>query len=153
MPVVTVSSGSVIVGPSQGAVIKTPGTVASSTSKVANQVAFKSGSSDVIAGAAPRGIQGLDAYELAVLEGYVGTRAEWIESLHGTSAVGAYLHEQLGSSTVWDIDHRLGYDPAAIRVLDQDGDTWMITDPQYLTPGQMLRIVFPVSITGTARLS
>lgn len=31
----------------------------------------------------PRGVRGYSAYELALLEGFVGTRAEWVQSLGG----------------------------------------------------------------------
>lgn len=40
-----------------------------------------------------RGRDGLDAYELAVLEGFIGTREEWIESLHGKDG-GTYLVDE-----------------------------------------------------------
>src|SRR5699024_588036 len=38
--------------------------------------------------ASKAGNDGLDAYELAVIEGFVGTREEWIESLKGTDGSG-----------------------------------------------------------------
>ena len=40
-----------------------------------------------------RGLQGYDAYEVAVNEGFIGTRSEWLNSLTG---------ESLGSKIVWE---------------------------------------------------
>lgn len=66
---------------------------------------------------------------------------------------GAYTHVQEAPSTVWDIDHALGFNPAGIRVIDVAGDTWFPLNVSHPTPGQVTRLMFPESIAGTADVS
>jgi hypothetical protein len=66
---------------------------------------------------------------------------------------GGYTHTQQDASTVWDIQHNLGYNPAGVRVVDTSGDVWLPVDLTYPTPGQVARLTFPQTIAGTAWLS
>lgn len=72
--------------------------------------------------AGPRGPQGdpgdigptgLSAYEVALLEGFIGTEEQWLESLIGPQGLagGSYTHNQLATSTTWVVVHNLGYYP------------------------------------------
>jgi hypothetical protein len=71
----------------------------------------------------------------------------------GEGAPGAYEHTQEVPSTVWNVQHDLGFDPAAVRVVAVSGDEWWPTSVTYVTPGQVLRLAFITSIAGTARVS
>lgn len=55
-------------------------------------------------------------------------------------------------STVWDIVHDLGFDPAGILVVDPTGDLW---EPIaiYIETGVRVRLTFGSSVRGTAYLS
>lgn len=64
---------------------------------------------------------------------------------------GAY--EQNVPSTVWQIDHGLGFDPAGVLVVDADGFQLDGFGVQYLIPGQALRLSFDISVAGVAYLS
>ena len=66
---------------------------------------------------------------------------------------GAYTHTQESPSTVWDVDHGLGFSPAGIRIRDVAGDYWYPLDVTHPTPGQITRLTFPESVAGTADLS
>jgi hypothetical protein len=61
--------------------------------------------------------------------------------------------EQNVPSTVWLIEHGLGFDPAGITVVDADGFQLDGYAVQYLTPGQILRLSFDISVAGVAYLS
>lgn len=61
--------------------------------------------------------------------------------------------EQNVPSTVWLIDHGLGFDPAGIVVVDSDGYALDGFGVQYLIPGQTLRLSFDISVAGVAYLS
>jgi hypothetical protein len=63
------------------------------------------------------------------------------------------LFEQPVPSTVWVIDHQLGFDPAGIVVVDADGFTLDGVGVQYLTPGQTLRLSMDIAVAGVAYLS
>ena len=55
-------------------------------------------------------------------------------------------------STVWDIVHDLGFDPAGILVIDPNGDLW---EPIaiYIEPGYRVRLTFGSSVRGVVYLS
>lgn len=59
---------------------------------------------------------GLSAYQIAVINGFVGTEAEWLVSLKGDIG-GVYTHIQAVPSSLWIINHGLGYKPN-ITVVD-----------------------------------
>lgn len=69
----------------------------------------------------------------------------------GEGGAGGYTHTQTTPSTVWDIEHSLGYRPGGIRVEAAGGDTYW---PQvtYLSE-TTVRLNLPESINGTAHLS
>jgi hypothetical protein len=66
---------------------------------------------------------------------------------------GGYEHAQQTPSTVWDVQHDLGFDPAGAHVVAVNGDVWLAVNLTYPTPGQVARLTFPQSIAGTAWLS
>ena len=65
----------------------------------------------------------------------------------------AYLHTQVIPATVWTITHNLGFDPAGIVVIDNEGFMRDGFAVQYLDLGVTLRLSFDISLAGTARLS
>ena len=70
----------------------------------------------------------------------------------GTSPRPGFQFTQGELSTVWDIVHDLGFDPAGILVVDPDGNLW---EPIaiYIEPGVRVRLTFGSSVRGTAYLS
>lgn len=78
-----------------------------------------------------------------------------VVALQGPPGTGvpAYTHVQALASTVWTVNHALGYDPAGIVVFDAFGVVMDGFGVQYLTPGVSLRLSFDISFSGTARLS
>ncbi len=60
---------------------------------------------------------------------------------------------QTTPSTVWVIDHFLGFDPAGVLVVDADGFALDGVGVQYLIPGQTLRLTFDIAFAGVAYLS
>lgn len=78
-----------------------------------------------------------DAYQLALREGGVGTRAQWLASLEGPvglqgvqgsqgvqgppgAAGGSWVHQQLAAAALWVITHSLGKHPS-VTVVDSAG--------------------------------
>lgn len=123
-----------------------------------------------------QGEAGLSAYEVAVRDGFVGTEDEWLASLVGPTGPqgpsgatgpqgaqgqpglpgtqgdlgGVFQYEQVQSSTVWQVDHNLGYypnvttvDSAGTRI---EGD---VSYPDITT----VTVTFSVAIGGRAYLS
>lgn len=86
-----------------------------------------------------------------IREGEQGPPGEQGDS--GPQGGGGFVHSQGVASTVWDIFHSLGYDPAGIRVIAVGGDEWYPTNVIYLTPGEVTRLTFADSIVGTAWVS
>lgn len=75
------------------------------------------------------------------------------QKFSATGGVPGYTHTQAIASSVWDIVHDLGWDPAGVQVFDDTGaeiDGGVVT---YLVPGSVLRIAFDISFAGTARLT
>jgi hypothetical protein len=66
---------------------------------------------------------------------------------------GGYVHDQQEATTVWDIEHNLGFDPGGVHIVALNGDVWLPVTLTYPTPGQIARVTFPTSIAGTAWLS
>lgn len=64
-----------------------------------------------------------------------------------------FKHLQQEASTVWDIEHSLGYDPAGVFVRALNGDVWLPITLTYPTSGQIARLTFPTTIAGTAWVS
>lgn len=70
----------------------------------------------------------------------------------GPSAPRGYTHQQTLPSTVWDITHNLGFDPAGFVVQGSNGiDYW--PGVTYLVPGVAVRLSLPDTTSGTAYLS
>lgn len=75
----------------------------------------------------PQGPAGLSAYEIAVLNGFVGTETDWLASLQGeagpqgdSSAVSVEFVQNTPSD-VWVINHFLHFRPN-INVVDNNGE-------------------------------
>lgn len=106
----------------------------------------------------PRGLQGdpgptgLSAYESALLEGFVGTEAEWLASLVGPQGPsgGSYTHIQSSPSAVWTITHNLGYRPA-VQIFDSV-DREVLGDILHLD-ADSLTVTFTAGFSGKAYLS
>lgn len=97
------------------------------------------------------GPEGLSAYELALLEGFVGTEQEWLDSLVGPigpqGPVGTDL-TYLTSFTVTDevlVQHNLGKLPA-VSVIDSAGDE-VVGSVEYIDNTQ-LRVHFANAFSG-----
>lgn len=88
--------------------------------------------------------QGGSAYRL---EAAYGPR---VDAIVAGDIPRAYLHEQEIPSTVWDINHGLGFDPAGIRVEAVNGEQWLPVNVSYPQTGQVLRVEFEDSIAGKA---
>jgi hypothetical protein len=71
----------------------------------------------------------------------------------GVAGPTGYRHDQVVPATVWTISHGLGFDPAGLTVISDDGDTIDGAVVQYLTAGQSMRLSFDVSFAGSAYLS
>jgi hypothetical protein len=69
------------------------------------------------------------------------------------SGPGSYHHVQSSPSTVWDIPHHLGINPAGVQVINQDGEYEEPSQITYPSSGQVMRLWFEVSISGTADVS
>lgn len=92
-------------------------------------------------------------YELVVNGARVPIDVDEAPSGGGGGVAGtAYTHTQSTASTVWDVVHNLGFDPAGIYVEDSQSNIWH-PDATYLVSGTTLRLTFAESITGVAQLS
>ena len=69
----------------------------------------------------------------------------------GTPLRQAYRHRQDAASSVWIINHGLGFRPAGVQVTDTEGDPveGVVTHPDQNTT----HIHFDVPVSGTADLS
>lgn len=67
----------------------------------------------------PRGVNGESAYELAVASGFVGSEAQWLESLQGSGRT--HIHNQEVAESLWVIPHPLHKFPSVVCV-DSAGD-------------------------------
>jgi hypothetical protein len=65
----------------------------------------------------------------------------------------AFTHVQDIPSTVWQITHGLGYDPAGIAVVTADGYLADGFGIQYMTAGKSLRLSFDIALSGVAYCS
>lgn len=99
-------------------------------------------------GPATEGATGQSAYQLAVSLGFIGSEAEWIASL----GAGAYEHVQVNPLEVWTVQHNLGYRPAGLHIITDDGDE---VDPASLaySSDTVAVITFTEPYSGTAYLS
>lgn len=100
-----------------------------------------------------QGPVGLSAYEVAVMDGFVGTEEQWLDSLvgpQGTSG-GSYHHVQNSTSNTWVIVHNLGYEPGGVQVFDSGG-TQVIGDVTHDSANQ-LTVTFSSAFSGVANLS
>lgn len=110
----------------------------------------------------PRGAQGelgptgLSAYEVALLEGFVGTEAAWLASLQGADGTpgasgGSYTHVQGVPASTWTIAHNLGYRPGGVLVFDSL-DREVLGEVTHLD-ANTLTVTFTAGFSGTAYLS
>lgn len=58
------------------------------------------------------GPPGLSAYQIAVLNGFVGTEGQWLASLSG--APPRYTHTQSTPATTWTVNHNFGFIPQIV---------------------------------------
>ena len=61
----------------------------------------------------------LSAYDIAVNNGFVGSEAEWLQSLANASS--AFTFNQATPASTWLITHGLGYYPN-VSTFDESGD-------------------------------
>ena len=81
---------------------------------------------EVIAEGGPRGLQGdpgQSAYELAVAGGYIGTEAEWLESLQGPPGTGG----EGGGASLPAVEEWVAESGYGVLAGYMDGDTWVPT--------------------------
>lgn len=97
-----------------------------------------------------QGTTGQSAYDLAVVNGFVGTEQEWLASLAG--GLTSYEHTQVTPSTVWTMQHNLGYRPAGFRfITDQDG--WVEEDSIAYSSTSVAVATFTFAYSGTGYVS
>lgn len=103
---------------------------------------------------AEAGPAGRSAYDLAVSQGFVGTLAEWLDSLHGAPGVPgdaiAFEHVQSTPSASWSIDipPEMNRRPNVSIYVD---DILVLSDVQ--ANETSVNITFPSPVTGSAVLS
>ena len=103
---------------------------------------------------------GLDAYQLAKIHGFVGTVEQWLASLVGpkgamglTGAVGAiksYAFIQELPLSAWVVNHNLGYNPVG-NYFDEEGDTIM-GEIEYIDLNNLI-ILYSKKVSGKAFFS
>lgn len=69
----------------------------------------------------------------------------------GPPSTSAYRHTQATPSTLWVVEHGLGYQPGGINVTNPSGDTYWPTVEHI--DDNTAHLHLPESILGTARLS
>ena len=103
-----------------------------------------------------RGTPGDSAYQVALDSGFSGPESAWLESLvgpqgpAGVSGNGAYVHEQVSKSAVWQITHNLGFFP---NVTVQDEDEYDVIGALSYVDENTVNVMFSSSIAGVAYLS
>lgn len=65
----------------------------------------------------------------------------------------SFVFHQGTPATIWNIIHELGFNPAGITVIDDDGYLRDGFGIQYTVAGQILRLSFDISLAGVAYLS
>jgi len=80
------------------------------------------------------GVYGLEAFEQQAAQG-VG-----------------FKHVQFVATTLWQIPHEMGFDPAGVTVVDNTGTPTEYDEITYPLPG-LIELHFGVPVAGTARLS
>lgn len=93
------------------------------------------------------GPKGDSAYEVALDNGFVGTEAQWLESL---KAKVSYTHIQSISMTIWIINHNLNYMPN-VTVIDSGGNS--VEGEIIYNNINQLTLQFTVQCSGIAYLS
>ena len=98
------------------------------------------------------GKDGASAYELAVVNGFVGNVAAWLLSLRGaTGAVGGvFAFAQSTPLSVWNVNHNLGYYPN-VSVVDSTGEK-VYGDIHYVNINNV-QLSFVGSFSGNAYLT
>lgn len=103
-----------------------------------------------------RGTPGDSAYQVALANGFSGPVASWLDSLvgpqgpAGLSGNGAYHHVQVSSSSVWEIEHNLGFFPS---VSTQDDEGYDIIGAVTYVDDTTILVTFGIQVTGDAYLS
>jgi len=100
----------------------------------------------------PEGPVGESAYDVAVINGFIGTQTQWLASLRGADGDTPefFVHNQGVPAAEWVIRHGLPFQPSA-SVVDSAGRT-VEGDIQYVSPG-LIKITFASAFSGTAYLS
>lgn len=98
------------------------------------------------------GPTGLSAYEVALLEGFIGSEAAWLASLVGPQGAsgGFYTHTQGFPASVWTITHNLGYRPQ-VQVFDSL-DREVLGDVLHIDVNT-LTVTFTAGFSGKSYLS
>ncbi len=102
-----------------------------------------------------KGDDGLSAYEVAVLEGFVGTEAQWLASLKGDTgppgeSAPTFTYVQSVAAATWTINHNLGFKPT-VELFDSGSQ---VVDAHIAHPSNQQTIVqFTAPIAGFARLN
>ena len=91
------------------------------------------------------GNDGKSAYELAVEGGFVGTEAQWLDSLGNRS----FVHVQSTPSSYWSISHSLGR-PPAVSLLSDTGEEF---DADVTATSTNVFVQLPSPISGQAILT
>ena len=105
-------------------------------------------------GSLKTGSVGLSAYQIWLNNGNTGTEQDFLDSLVGPAGSGAsgnYTHNQAVPSTVWTVNHNLGFFPAGVMVYDST-DRQFIGDVEHINTNT-LTITFAAGFSGVAYIS
>ena len=84
------------------------------------------------------GDDGLSAYQIAVLNGFVGTEAEWLNSLKGAPGTDYYQAFAFAvPATEWVIDHNRNTYGLFVTTVDVNGNP-IESFPEYTSPNQIV---------------
>lgn len=103
----------------------------------------------------PRGFDGMSAYDVAVMNGFVGTEEEWLASLEGPpgpagTAPQSFHWQQDDPSALWLMPHMLGY--VSIPTIFDSGGTEWVGEVVYADENET-HVQFPNAFGGDAYFS
>jgi hypothetical protein len=96
-------------------------------------------------------IYGVTAYQIAQLEGFVGTRSEWLDSLVGTTTRFSTLVGD-GSTTEFTVTHGFNSQEVIVSTFSDEEDPPAVTDIKLSTLNTVLVVFDRAPLVNSARL-